>query len=383
MAAEKKPMRVLHVITGLDTGGAETMLYKLLQATNGEVEARVLSLMEGGSNVQRIEALGVPVGFLGMARGSIPGPATVWRLRRVMREFRPHLVQGWMYHGNLAAWLAVRLNVPHPRLFWNVRQTLYDIRRETKLTRWLIRLGARLSTAVDTIIYNSEVSARQHESAGYAANNRIVIPNGFDLGAAGSQVEARQAVREEFGLAPNALLVGQVARYHPMKGHLRMLQAAVAVARKVPRARFLLVGHGVTPANPDLSEPIHAMGLSDKILLAGERADVGRLMAAMDVVVSASEWGEGFPNVLGEAMAAGISCVATDVGDSGSVIGDCGRLVAAGSPEDLAREIENLLTLTPDQRTAIGLRARERVKQHYAMDRVAARYLDAYTGGTH
>jgi glycosyltransferase involved in cell wall biosynthesis len=374
--------RVLHVITGLDTGGAETMLYKLLQATNGEVEARVLSLMEGGSNARRIEALGVPVGFLGMARGSIPGPATVWRLQRMMREFLPDLVQGWMYHGNLAAWLAMRRCASRPRLFWNLRQTLYDIRRETKLTRLLIRLGARLSPAADTIIYNSEVSARQHESAGYAAGKRIVIPNGFDLGFMGCREEARHAVREEFGLAPDALLVGQVARYHPMKGHLRMLQAAVAVGQHNPRARFLLVGLGVTPDNPALAEQVRALGLDGKVILAGERADIARLMAAMDILVSASEWGEGFPNVLGEAMAAGIPCVATDVGDSASVIGDCGALVVPGDPESLAREIEELLDLTPEQRTAIGKRARERVKQCYSIDRIAALYLNAYRKGT-
>ena len=374
-------MRILHVITGLGTGGAETMLYKLLQATNGDVEARVLSLMEGGSNARLIEALGVPVSFLGMERGSLPGPAAIWRLLKAMREFRPNLVQGWMYHGNLAAWMGARLSGLRPRLFWNLRQTLYDIRRETKLTRWLIRLGAWLSPAVDKIIYNSEVSARQHESAGYGSGKRVVIPNGFDVGVIESEADARQSVREEFGLAPDALLVGQVARHHPMKGHLQMLQAAASVVQSNPHARFLLVGHGVTPANTNLAEPIHAIGLDDKLILAGERADVARLMAAMDVMVSASEWGEGFPNVLGEAMGAGVPCVATDVGDSASVIGDCGILVAPGNPAGLARAIEDLLALTPEQRSTIGLRARERVRQLYSMDRIAALYLDAYQGG--
>lgn len=130
-----------------------------LQATDGIVESRVLSLMEGGSNARRIEALGVQVGSLGMARGAVPGPAALWQLRRMARDFHPDLVQGWMYHGNLAAWLAVRQCEGRPRLFWNLRQTLYDIRRETKMTRWLIQLGARLSPTADRIIYNSERSA--------------------------------------------------------------------------------------------------------------------------------------------------------------------------------------------------------------------------------
>jgi glycosyltransferase involved in cell wall biosynthesis len=382
LTPESRRMRILHVITELGTGGAEAMLYKLLQATDGVIDVRVLSLMEGGSNARRIEALGVQVDSLGMGRGSMPGPATMWRLRQVVREFLPDLVQGWMYHGNLAAWLAVRLCAPRPRLSWNLRQTVYDIRRETKLTRWLIRLGARLSPAADKIIYNSEVSAQQHESAGYAAGKRVVIPNGFDVGVMEPRADARQSVREEFGLAPDTLLVGQVARYHPMKGHLRMLQAAASVVQSNPHARFLLVGHGVTPANTDLAEPIHAMGLEDNIILAGERAAVARLMAGMDVMVSASEWGEGFPNVLGEAMAVGVPCVATDVGDSARVIGDCGILVAAGNPAGLATAIKNLLAMTPEQRNTIGLRARERVRQLYSMDQIAGLYMDVYQGGT-
>lgn len=380
MMPEAKQPRILHVITGLGTGGAEAMLYKLLQATNGTIESYVLSLMTGGSNAARIEALGVGVDSLGMVRGGLPGPASLLQLRRTVREFQPDLVQGWMYHGNLAAWLAVRLCVPHPRLFWNLRQTLYDIRRETNLTRWLIRLGAWLSPSAGTIIYNSEVSALQHESAGYAASKRQVIPNGFDVCALVPRAEAGRAVREEFGLEPDALLVGQVARYHPMKGHRALLRAAASVAQSHPRARFLLVGCDVTAANPVLAEQIGAQGLTGRVVLAGERADVPRLMAAMDIVVSASEWGEGFPNVLGEAMAAGAPCVATDVGDSGNVIGDCGRLVPAGNPAELARAINDLLYLAPERRAALGARARERIEMHFSMDSVAARYLDVYTG---
>lgn len=382
MTPEARPLRILHIITELGTGGAEAMLYKLLQATDGIVESRVLSLMAGGSNARRIEALGVRVGSLGMIRGAVPGPAALWQLRRMVRDFHPDLVQGWMYHGNLAAWLAVRQCEGRPRLFWNLRQTLYDIRRETKMTRWLIQLGARLSSAADRIIYNSEVSARQHEAAGYAAHKRIVIPNGFEVGMFSSQVDLRHAVREEFGLDADSLIIGQVARYHPMKGHQALLQAAAAIVPRHPRARFVLVGHGVTPDNLALAEPIRDLGLADKVVLAGERADVPKLMAAMDVVVSASEWGEGFPNVLGEAMAAGVPCVATDVGDSASVIGDCGNLVAAGDAAALARAIGELLALPPEQRAALGARARERVRAQYAMDRVAALYLAAYQEGS-
>ncbi len=379
MMPDLLPQKVFHIITGLDTGGAEAMLFKLLKATNAEVEAQVLSLMEGGANARRIETLGVPVGFLGMARGSIPGPEAIGRLRQVMREFRPDLVQGWMYHGNLAAWLAVRMCAPRPRLFWNLRQTLYDIRLESRQTRWLIRLGARLSPTADKIIYNSEVSARQHELAGYTAGKRVVIPNGFDIGIMEAQTDARQSVRKEFGFAPDALLVGQVARYHPMKGHLRMLLAAASVWQKNPRARFLLVGLGVTRNNLALADQIRALGLDEKVILAGERADIARLMAAMDILVSASEWGEGFPNVVGEAMACGTPCVVTDVGDSAWVVGECGRIVPPRDTDALSKTIVALL-LDDGLRKELGYKARQRIQDLFSIEKVSKSYLDLYQG---
>jgi glycosyltransferase involved in cell wall biosynthesis len=284
-----------------------------------------------------------------------------------------------MYHGNLAAWLAVRMCAPRPRLFWNLRQTLYDIRLESRQTRWLIRLGARLSPTADKIIYNSEVSARQHELAGYTAGKRVVIPNGFDIGIMEAQADARQSVRKEFGFAPDALLVGQVARYHPMKGHLRMLLAAASVGQKNPRARFLLVGLGVTRNNLALADQIRALGLDEKVILAGERADIARLMAAMDILVSASEWGEGFPNVVGEAMACGTPCVVTDVGDSAWVVGECGRIVPPRDADALSKTIVALL-LDDGLRKELGYKARQRIQDLFSIEKVSKSYLDLYKG---
>lgn len=233
MSPENLP-RVLHVITELGTDGAENMLCKLLQASEGYIASRVVSLADGGSNRLRLEALGVAVDSLGMGRGQLPGVGALLRLRHVMREFALDVIQGWMYHGNLAASLAARLAPGHPRLAWNIRQTLYDQAHEPPLTRLVIRMGARLSPGVDAIVYNSKLSARQHQALGYARGATKIIPNGFDLKAWAPDPSLRNAVRTELGLAEDAILIGHVARHHPMKGHRRLLEAAAMLAGGTP-----------------------------------------------------------------------------------------------------------------------------------------------------
>jgi glycosyltransferase involved in cell wall biosynthesis len=372
--------RVLHVITGLGSGGAEMMLNKVLKSTCETVESGVVCLMKTDVNAARIEALGIPVHCLGMERGRLPGPVVARALLRATAEFRPTVIQGWMYHGNLAASFAASRQKPKPRLIWNIRQTLYGLHLEGRLTRWIIRLGAWLSTRPDTIIYNSRVSAQQHQAMGYAGRRSIVIPNGFDLMAYFPDSAARDAVREEFRLPQDALLIGQVARFHPMKGHALLLRAAQRVVSRYPNARFVLIGSNISRQNPEIAAQLDALNLQDHVVLAGERTDIPRLAAAMDIAVSASGWGEGFSNAVGEAMAAGVPCVVTDVGDSAAVVGETGRVVPPGDAEALAAAICELLALAPEGRQQLGRDARARVREMFSIEHVGGLYLDLYQG---
>lgn len=376
--AETANPRVLHIITGLRTGGAEMMLFKLLRSKRNSIESCVICLMERGPIAGRIESLGVPVHCLDLAQGALPGLGTVVRLLRLSREFRPSTIQGWMYHGNLAAWLAAKALSVKARLYWNIRQTLYDRRLEGRLTRWMIGLGARLSSSPDKIIYNSRLSAEQHEAAGFFASNRMLIPNGFDLAVFRPDLEARRSVRHEFGLPDSTILIGHLARFHPMKGHGHLLAAARSVVSRFPNTRFLLAGHRITGENAELVSQIEMNGLRGKIILAGERRDMPRLTAALDLLVSSSVWGEGFPNVVGEAMASGVPCVVTDIGDSAWIVGECGRIAPPGDASRLAAEMCAILTLEPVSRQQLGLAARERISELFAIDRVGQMYADLY-----
>lgn len=370
-------VRVAHVITGLSTGGAETCLYRLLAATAGRgIGAVVISLLDKGVLGPAIEALGVPVYEVGMRRG-LPSPRAVQRLARLLRESRADMVQGWMYHANIAASVVMKLAAPRTPVLWNVRHALDDLASERRGTRRVIAVSAKLSASPRHIVYNSLASARQHEAQGFASAKSVVIGNGFDLAQFAPSDIARHRVRGELGVAPETPLVGAVGRDHPVKDHANYLRAAAVIARSVPDATFVIAGRDVDGRNARLTSLIADLGIGDRVRLLGERSDVPALMAALDVMVSSS-WTEAFPNVVGEAMACGLPCVVTDVGDSAWIVGDTGRVVPSRDPNTLAAAVQGVLALEPSARRKLGLAARQRVEREFSLAAAVNRYEDLY-----
>lgn len=374
---------VLHVTTGLSVGGAEVMLHELLRETisktsaNGPPGAAVVSLVGGGPLRERIEGLGVPVYELGMRRGR-PTPAALWRLARLCGRLGPDVIQGWMYHGNLAATLAAALSPGRTPVVWGVHNSIDDLAAEKRMTAATVRLGARLSARPRRIVYVSRASADQHEAIGYRPDRRAVIPNGFDLGRLRPDAGAYASVRAGLGIPKDAPLVGLIARYHPMKDHANFLDAAGLLAKRDRTVRFVLAGTGVDASNGELAARISEPGLRGRVHLLGERDDVYRITAALDVAASASAWGEAFPMVVGEAMACGVPCVVTDVGDSAWLVGDTGLVVPPRDPVALAAAWEELLRMDRASRTSLGERARARISSNFSLSEITRRYNALY-----
>jgi len=370
-------MKIVHVITGLDAGGAETMLFKLLsRIERGAFDSEVISLSTLGLIGPRIEALGVPVVALGLS-SALPNPFTFASLVRRLASSRPAIVHCWMYHGNLLGGLAARL-AGIKRVIWSIRQTNVD-RRSIKLrTIAVVKMGAWLSRLVpDAILGNAETSRRGHVALGYDAARYTLIPNGFDLDRFRPDAEARRAVRAELGLAPETPLVGLVARYDIQKDHATYLRAAAQLRRQRPDVRHLLIGGGAEPEQPELARLLGETGTGDIVRLLGHRDDVPRLTAALDVATSSSV-GEGFANAIGEAMASGVPAVVTDVGDSAAVLGDGGIVVGPGDAGAIAEAWARLLALSPEGRLAMGAKARARVAASWSLDAVVKSYQDFY-----
>jgi len=368
---------ILHVITALPTGGAEMMLFKLISATRGEWPQVVVSLGKIGRIGRLISDLGVPVYPVDYG-GLVPKPLRLFGLISLVRRLRPRLMVGWLYHGNAAASLAASVCGGSIPVVWNIRQSLYDLEVEDWTTAKLIRLSARLSRKAEAVIYNSQISAPQHEALGYCAVNRVVIPNGFDCRQFLPDADARQRIRAELGLPEDAIVVGLTARYHPMKDHRNFFQAAGMIAQRYPSARFLLVGSGTTNQEPGLRKLIAEHQLANRVLLLGDRADMPALTASLDIACSASAWGEGLSNAVGEAMACGVPCVVTDVGDSARLVGETGVIVPAKDSQALANAFSRLIEAGPSGRRRLGDAARLRIETEFSLDRVAQRYIEVY-----
>jgi glycosyltransferase involved in cell wall biosynthesis len=374
-------VRVVHIITALSTGGAETMLSKLLEAQNNDVfDSIVISLTDRGTLADRIEAAGVTVHTIDLNVGR-PTLGGFRKLRKLVREFNPDCMQGWMYHGNLAASL-VRASLWNKTIpvLWNIRQSLYGLSNEKKMTAATIVFSRLFLSRVNAIVYNSYTSAEQHEEkVGYTKKNHIVIPNGFDCDIFKPSGDNKILFRREMGVDENSILVGTIARFHPMKDHGNFLTAAAHVLEKIPEAHFILSGPEVDEQNAFLIKKIKKLGLRDHCHLLGERQDINFIMAACDVIVTSSFYGEGFPNVIGEAMACGVPCVSTDIGDSARVIGNTGKIVPAKDSVALAEGIIEILSMPADARMFLGDRARNRILKHFTIEKIAKQYADLYT----
>ena len=370
-------MKLVFLITGLNIGGAEIMLLNLLERLDRRYEPHVISLTDVGAIGPRIQALGVPVEALGMS-ARWPNPLAFFRLVARLKALQPTIVHSWMYHADLMGGVAARV-AGCGAIGWGIRNSNLGGVSTPVSTHLVVRACAWTSHWVPhRILCCSEIARQFHVSIGYARDKMVVVPNGFDLVRFRPDGAARVAFRRELGVPSGAFLVGLVGRFDPQKSHAGFIQAAVDVHRRVPGVQFVLAGKGVDGHNPALAELVAQSGLGHVTHLLGPRNDIPRLMAAIDVLVSASAYGEAFPNVLGEAMACGIPCVATDVGDSATIVGDTGRVVPAGDMAALAAAIRALLHMPADERHTLGQRARARVAQHFEIGQVVRQYQAFY-----
>jgi glycosyltransferase involved in cell wall biosynthesis len=373
----RRAIRILHIINDLSIGGSELMLYKLLSRADREgFEPTVISLNGVGKLGDRVRELGIPVEAVGV-KASRTRALSLLRLSRAVRRIKPDLIQGWMYHGNLAAQFAAVLAPRPASVLWNIRQSLYSLQDEKPATAKAIRLGARLSNWPARILNNSQKSVIQHTAIGYRGDRTVIIPNGFDTDSFVPSLEARASVRSELGVPGDTILVGRIGRYHHTKDYPTFLRAAALLLREHPDTQFVLAGKGVDWNNGELRGLAQGLGLVERIHLLGERLDMPRITAALDVAVSSSHT-EGFPNVIGEAMACGVPCVATDVGDSVLVIGDTGRVVPTGDCGSLAAACKDLIGLDSGARRNLGLAARSRIIDRYSLAPVVQRYESLY-----
>ena len=371
-------MKILYIISGLPTGGAEMMLYKLLSVVDRDIfEPVVISLTDYGSLGNNIKNLNIPVYKMEM-NASFPNPFKVWYFIKLIRKIKPELLQGWMYHGNLAALLAKWVLPNRIFLLWNIRHTPDDLKKEKYLTALVIRLGAKFSSHPDRIIYNSNVSEQKHELLGYDNKNKSIIPNGFNCEQFKPFDNAKSKLRYSLGLKKDTLLIGLVARYHIMKDHVTFLHSAGKLNKTYPEIHFVLMGQDVDKNNHLLIKLIENLKITKNVHLLGKRMDVDEITAGLDIACSSSSWGESFSNAIGEAMACGIPCIVTDVGDSAWIVGETGIVVKPGDRKAFTGAMITLIKMSFEERLRLGKLARNRIIKLFSLDPVVKQYEDMY-----
>lgn len=366
-------MKVLHIITGLNDGGAEAVLYRLCTRDQAG-EHVVVSMMDEGKYGPLLRQAGIPVHVLNMPRGQLR-PGALVKLWRIVRAARPDVVQTWMYHADLIGGVVARLAGVRA-VVWGIHHTTLEPGKSRRSTIWVARLLARLSRRVPRrIVECAERAAEVHAALGYCREKMVVIPNGYDLTQLRPDAAARARLRAEWGVDAAAPLIGMVARFDPQKDHANLLHALQRPAGEGVSFRCVLVGTGMTPDNQALVEHIAAAGLQDRVMLLGRRDDIPAVMNALDVHVLSSS-AEAFPNVLAEAMACGTPCVTTDVGDAAAIVGETGWVVPPCDPAALADALGAALTelQAPDRWPARQQRARSRVADAFSIEAMVGRY---------
>jgi len=370
--------KVMHIITTLGPAGAEIMLSNIISGMDRtRFENEVVSLTDILDLAEKMRGIGAGVRTLNMKR-SAPNPLLVMRLAQWIRESKPDVIHTWMYHANLVGVLAARLagNVP---VVWGIHHSTLDPRVDKRRTLLVNRICAFLSRRFPArIVCCSEASLRIHKNLRYAAEKMEVIPNGFDLEQVKPDYAARASVRQELGIPLDAPLIGIAARFHPLKDHFNFVSAAARLHQQIPKAHFLMCGLDITWQNSQLTEWIETAGISDCCHLLGLRHDMSRLFSGIDIATTASR-SEAFPIAIGEAMACGTPCVVTDVGDCALIVEATGIVVAPRDPCALAEGWRNLIEAGPRVRHRLGMAARRRVQQHFALPTIVDRYQTIYS----
>ena len=370
-------MRVVHCITGLRGDGAQRMLLRLAEGLQERgIDNVVVSLSSREPLADAFEARGIRVYSLSVSP-NVRGVFAIPRLRQLIDELEPDIIQGWMYHANLMVTLVrpfLKRSVP---ALWNIRRGTDDVRERKFSTRLVIRANAWLSSRAERIVYCTQESREQHEALGFDPERGVVIGNGFDTETFAYSLDKRTAIRARYGVAESDILIGNIGRDDSAKGRPYLIEGFAELLKRVPNARLMLIGRGMSEANPELRRLLVSSSVASRVVLVGEYSPISEVYSAMDILCSSSV-AEGFPNVIGEAMSCEVPCVTSDVGNARALLDGIGMIVPARSSTRLAQALASMCREGREAWRDRGLRGRSRIAQRYSLKVVVDEYATLY-----
>ena len=371
-------MKIVHIITGLNNGGAEGVLYRLV-THDKENEHIVISMMDSGKYGPLLLSKGISVHFLEMKSGKASLSA-VLKLYKYLKDINPDVVQTWMYHADLIGGVVARI-AGIRKIYWNLRQSNFDSSHTKSSTIKIAKLNGKLSKFLPTrIICCAEDAVSIHADLGYDKSKITVIANGYDLNTFKTNETSREAIRNEFNIGA-VPIIGMVGRYDPQKNHKGLIDALKIVKDKGYAFDLLLVGKDLNKDNKVLSNQIEKSGLQKNTYLLDQRSDIADIMNALDIHILSSAYGEGFPNVVAEAMACGTPCIATNVGDSDKIIDNFGVVVSPSQIEELADAIILLLDCMKDNDKWSKLKndGKNHINENFSIEEMILNYKNVWS----
>lgn len=361
-------MKIAHLITDLGMGGAERQLKSLVtDPKKSSLSHIVISLKdEGVIGQQLIGQPGVHLYCLNLHK-SLAG---FYRLYKILRREKPDVLQTWLYHADLLGLVIGKL-ARVPCIVWNIRCSNMDLSRYSRLTSFVVRILTLLSRFPDAIVTNSQTGKEFHTKLGYKPRRWLRIPNGIDTDLFQPDRDVGQKLRQSLDIPEGAVVVGMLARVDPMKDYPTFLKAIENLSGTHENLYGMVAGKGTENASWPVSPP--------RLLRLGLWENAPAFLNALDIMVLSS-FGEGFPNVVGEAMACGIPTIVTDVGDAAVLVQTKTQIVPPQDVDKLTLALKKLLALSSTQRKAIGEKGRERIVNSYSLSIMRQRYASFYKG---
>lgn len=369
-----KLIKVAHISTGLETGGAEIQLLRLLtDIDKNKFEMMVISLHKETYLADRIRELGLPVHSLQLKMN----PLNIRKAYSLLKAFNPDVIHGTMYEGGVVGTVLRRILPKKPSVIWTVHEPLEHYNKEPIRKRMQLRLWGLMSKLPDCMMYVSNLNKEQHVNWGFNNDKAIVIPNGVDTSKCFPNKKAGLKVRESLGIAEDVFVIGKIARFHRQKNHIGFMHSAAILSKKHPEVQFMLVGTNVDENNSELVALRKELGLEGKVHMLGNRQDIPDVVNAFSLATLTS-FGEAFPLTLGEAMVSGIPCVATDVGDNDYIIGDTGLITPIGDDQAMAEAWGEMIEMDTDEFKKLGQDARQRTLDNFTLEQQVKQHEDLY-----
>jgi glycosyltransferase involved in cell wall biosynthesis len=371
-----KIIKIVHLITTLDVGGAESMLVKITtNMDKKKFDNIVICLLPEGKLANKLREENIEVYTLNM-RHIFSNFFVIFKIVKLLNMLKPDILQTWLYHADLLGLVAGKITGVN-KIFWNIRCSDVDMSDYSFLSSFVLRLLIKLSVYPDLVIANSISGLKAHKKLGYKPKKSFVIPNGINTDLYCPDDKAKTRLCSQLGIKKEKTLIGLIARYDPMKDHSTFINAASQVYKN-NSVHYVLVGKSMNEDNTEFLELVNKLGLFEKISFLGEQNELWKLLPALDIVVLSSAYGEGFPNIIGESMSCGTPCVSTDVGDVKNIIDDTGYIVQRRNPTELANAIIRMINIGDEGRTKLGLAATKRIKENYDLPIVVQQYQKLY-----